>query len=91
MLRGLEEFGYIEGKNIIIEYRGAEAKEERIPRLIFVLPRSRGPTQAAPLWTYAKQPMGVCCGAAQEQHEPGSTYVVMNTRMTKAKLTKALG
>jgi len=34
MLRGLEEFGYIEGKNIIIEYRGAEAKEERIPRLI---------------------------------------------------------
>ena len=34
MLRGLEEFGYIEGKNIIIEYRGAEAKEERIPGLI---------------------------------------------------------
>jgi putative ABC transport system substrate-binding protein len=30
----LEEFGYIEGKNIIIEYRGAEAKEERIPGLI---------------------------------------------------------
>ena len=34
MLRGLQELGYIEGKNIIIEYRGAEAKEERIPRLI---------------------------------------------------------
>jgi putative ABC transport system substrate-binding protein len=34
MLRGLEEFGYVEGKNIIIEYRGAEANEERIPGLI---------------------------------------------------------
>jgi putative ABC transport system substrate-binding protein len=34
MLRGLEEFGYVEGKNIIIEYRGAAAREERIPELI---------------------------------------------------------
>jgi len=34
MLRGLQEFGYIEGKNIIIEYRGAEAKAGRIPGLI---------------------------------------------------------
>ena len=34
MLRGLEEFGYVEGKNIIIEYRGAAAREERIPGLI---------------------------------------------------------
>ena len=34
MLRGLREFGYIEGQNIVIEYRGAEAKEDRIPGLI---------------------------------------------------------
>ena len=34
MLRGLQEFGYIEGQNLIVEYRGAEAQEERIPQLI---------------------------------------------------------
>ena len=34
MLRGLREYGYSEGQNLIIEYRGAEAKEDRIPRLI---------------------------------------------------------
>ena len=34
MLKGLQELGYVEGPNLIIEYRGAEAKEDRIPRLI---------------------------------------------------------
>ena len=34
MLRGLKEYGYSEGQNLVIEYRGAEAKEDRIPRLI---------------------------------------------------------
>ena len=32
--QGLRDLGYIEGKNIMIEYRGAEAKLDRIPSLV---------------------------------------------------------
>ena len=32
--QGLRDLGYIEGKNIIIEYRGAEGKLERMPELV---------------------------------------------------------
>jgi putative ABC transport system substrate-binding protein len=32
--RGLQELGYIEGKNILVEYRYVEGKVERIPSLV---------------------------------------------------------
>ena len=32
--QGLRDLGYIEGRNIVIEYRGAEAKLDRIPSLV---------------------------------------------------------
>src|SRR4030095_15906318 len=31
--QGLREFGYVEGQNLVIEYRGAEGRIERLPDL----------------------------------------------------------
>ncbi len=33
-LQGLRELGYVEGQNIIVEYRGAEGREDRLPTLL---------------------------------------------------------
>jgi putative ABC transport system substrate-binding protein len=37
--QGLRDLGYIEGKNFIIEFRGAEGKNEEVPRLVAELVR----------------------------------------------------
>ncbi len=37
--KGLHELGYIEGQNILVEYRHAEGREDRIPHLVSELVR----------------------------------------------------
>ena len=39
--QGLRDLGYIEGNNIIIEYRGAGGKHDRMPELVAELPVRR--------------------------------------------------
>ena len=42
--QGLRDLGYVEGKNIVIEFRRAEEKYERLPRLAAELVRQREAT-----------------------------------------------
>jgi putative tryptophan/tyrosine transport system substrate-binding protein len=47
--QGLKEHGYTEGKNIIIEYRGAEAKLDRVPNLVAELVRLKVDVLVVPI------------------------------------------
>jgi putative ABC transport system substrate-binding protein len=39
--QGLRDLGYVEGRNLVIEYRSAEGKPERLPALAAELDRRR--------------------------------------------------
>jgi putative ABC transport system substrate-binding protein len=58
LLRGLRELGYVEGKNIIIDYRWADGRDERLPELAAELVRANVDlivTGATPATLAAKQ------------------------------------
>ncbi len=41
LVQGMREFGYVEGKNLVIEWRSAEGKTERLPSLAAELAQLR--------------------------------------------------
>jgi len=83
--QGLKELGYVEGKNIIIEYRFAEAKSDRLPELARDLVRlkvdiifaggnpateaAKNATQTIPIVTSSQDP--VRSGFASGLSRPG--------------------
>ena len=83
--QGLKELGYIEGKNIIIEYRFARAKWDRLPELARELVRlevdiifaqggpatkaAKSATQTIPIVTSSSDPVG--SGLVASLAQPG--------------------
>jgi hypothetical protein len=59
-LQGLRDLGYVEGRNVVMEYRNHEGKVERLPALAAELVRSRlmssWPQTQAPPWPPSKRP-----------------------------------
>ena len=41
-LQGLRDLGYLDGRNVVVEYRSAEGKSERLPALAVRSDRARG-------------------------------------------------
>ena len=59
-LQGLRDLGYVEGRNLVIEYRSAEGKFERFPALAAELVALKVDVIVAPLtpaaWPPSKRP-----------------------------------
>lgn len=84
-LRGLETLGYVEGKNILIEYRAAEGKNERLPDLVVELIQlkvdvivatstlaarpAKAATKTIPIVTFSGDPVGT--GLVSSLARPG--------------------
>jgi putative ABC transport system substrate-binding protein len=61
--QGLREFGYIAGKNIVVEYRGAGGKLDRMPELAAELV-----ALGVDIIVTTGMPPGHCC-QARDQHD----------------------
>ena len=101
--QGLKELGYIEGKNIIIEYRFAEAKSDRLPELARELVRlkvdiifaggrpateaAKNATQMIPIVTSSQDPVG--SGFVASLAQPGGNITGL-TNLTSELVGKRL-
>jgi putative ABC transport system substrate-binding protein len=92
--QGLRELGYVEGKNILIEWRSAESKEDRLPALAAELVRLKldiivtsgpGPTRSAKQTTVtipivmAQDPDPVGNGFVASLARPGGNITGLST------------
>jgi len=101
--QGLKELGYVEGKNIIIEYRFAEARSERLPELarelvglkVDIIFAGGGPateaaknaTQMIPIVTSSQDPVGQ--GFVASLPQPGGNITGL-TNLTSELVGKRL-
>jgi ABC-type uncharacterized transport system substrate-binding protein len=86
---GLKEAGYIEGRNIAVEYRWAEGQLDRLPALAADLVNR----QVAVIAAYARQ-AGIYVGRILNGAKPADLPVVQSTRFELAinlKTARTLG
>ncbi len=88
----LRELGYVEGQNIVIEYRWAEGRAERLPDLAAELVSLKGRRHC--IWGYAR---AACCEACHHYDpdrlgdgwRPGRHWSCAEPRQTGGKCHRA--
>jgi ABC-type uncharacterized transport system substrate-binding protein len=86
--KGLRELGYVEGQNLIIDYRSADGRPERFPQLAAELVRLNVDlivTRGTPAVMAAKNATGTVPVVMAASGEPVGTGVVAGETVLKAE------